>query len=76
MNGSVLQIAPPPITYTCPSCHWSKTVTPRSDALLPGEFFVRCPKCGHGDLETRNASVLAAAGGLLERLARSVQGKK
>ena len=71
-----MPIRPATTSYTCPSCHWSKTVTPRSDTLLPGEFFVRCPKCGHGDLETRNASVLGAAGGLLERLARSVQGKK
>jgi hypothetical protein len=43
---------------------------------MPGEFFVRCPKCGHGDLEARNASVLGAVGGLLERLTPSVQGKK
>ena len=71
-----MPVRPAPITYTCPSCHWSKTVTPRSDALMPGEFFTSCPKCGHGYLETRNASVLGAAASLLERMAGNVLGKR
>jgi len=71
-----MPIRPSTTVYTCPSCRWSQTVTPRSDALLPGEFFARCPKCGHGDLETRNASVLGAAASLLERMAGNVLGKR
>ena len=75
-NGCLMSIRPSPRTYFCPSCHWSKTVAPRSDALMPGEFFTACPKCGHGELETRDAPARGSATGWLERLARSLQGKK
>lgn len=65
-----------PTTYTCPTCRWSKTIAPRSDALMPGEFITCCPKCGHGQLETREASARGGAAGWLDRLARSVEVKK
>lgn len=41
-----MPIRPFPVTYHCPRCGWSKTVHPRSDALIPGEFFDVCPDCG------------------------------
>jgi len=56
-----MPIRPPPVTYACPSCNWSKTVTPRSDALMPGEVFFVCPKCGHSPLEQRPAGAVEGA---------------
>ena len=48
----------PPKTYTCPTCHWSKTVASRSDVLMPGiDHFRTCPTCGHQPLETKAASL-------------------
>lgn len=43
-------------TYTCPACRWSRTVAPRSDALLPGEYFAHCPACGYESLEHRSGT--------------------
>ena len=56
---------PVPTTYTCPSCGWSKTVAPRSDALMPGDFFDACPACGRAPLETKDANAAQAAMGQL-----------
>ncbi len=53
-----MPISPPPIIYTCPSCHWSKTVAPKSDALMLGDFFDACPKCGNTALEARQVSAI------------------
>jgi hypothetical protein len=39
------------MTYRCPACGWSKTVRPRSDALMPGDYFDRRPNCSHAELE-------------------------
>ena len=42
---------PPPCKYQCPSCHWKKTVAPRSDAVILGyDCFDKCPQCGHAPL--------------------------
>lgn len=41
-----MPIKPGPFTFVCEDCHWKKTVAPRSDALLPGDGFATCPKCG------------------------------
>ena len=55
-------IKPHPITYTCQACHWSKTVAPRSDALLGHDLPIeQCPKCGSHDIVSQKASALAAA---------------
>jgi len=56
-----MPIHPSPTTYTCPACGWSKTVTPQSDALMPGDVFEICPKCGHAPLDCREASALQGA---------------
>lgn len=54
-----MAIRPAPITYHCTSCHWSKTVHPKSDCLMPGiDDFEDCPKCGKQTLETTSASTL------------------
>ena len=60
-----MPIRPPPTTYSCPACHWSKTVAPRSDALAPGDFFKTCPACDHASLEMKRANAAQAALGQL-----------
>lgn len=50
-----MPIPPAPRIYTCPACHWSKTVAPRSDALMPGDYFDTCPTCGHAPLQSKRA---------------------
>ncbi len=60
-----MPIAPSPKTYTCPACGWSKTVTPRSDALGPGDYYTVCPKCAHAPLTTSRANAAQAALGQL-----------
>lgn len=49
------------MTYTCTSCSWSKTTAPKSDALLPSDFFTKCPLCGYAPLDTRKASFVAGS---------------
>jgi predicted RNA-binding Zn-ribbon protein involved in translation (DUF1610 family) len=48
-----MSIKPPPRTYSCPKCGWSKMVMPKSDALGFGDIFDCCPKCGNEHLVTR-----------------------
>ena len=56
-----MPVRPPPLTYRCPACHWSRTVAPRSDALIAGiDHFRACPACGHGPLEMQAASAARA----------------
>lgn len=60
-----MAIRPASSTYECPQCHWSKTVHPQSDALVPGrDVLISCPKCG-GALISRPASLLENAVGLI-----------
>jgi hypothetical protein len=47
-----------------------KTVAPRSDALMPGEHFSRCPSCGNTTLVTRPAAALSST---LSTLATGLQ---
>ena len=53
-----MPISPIPRHYTCPACHWSKTVAPRSDALTPADYFSECPACGHAALDAKAAGAL------------------
>ena len=55
-----MPIRPRPIIYQYTACRWSKTVAPRSDALMPGEYFKTCPACGHAPLTTQTASAAQA----------------
>ena len=56
-----MPIPAPPATYRCPACHWSRTVAPRSDAMIPGiDHFRACPACGHSPLEMQAASAARA----------------
>ncbi|RMX09514.1 hypothetical protein EBQ24_06350 [Allofranklinella schreckenbergeri] len=51
-----MPVKPPPCTYRCPACGWSKTVSPASDALIRGvDSFDRCPRCDNRQLEVRPA---------------------
>ncbi|MGK0162488.1 hypothetical protein [Pseudomonas mosselii] len=43
-----MPIRPMPCTLKCQACGWRKTVAPASDALLPGEWYACCPRCGGG----------------------------
>lgn len=70
-----MPVRPRTITYRCPACHWSKTVAPRSDALIPGiEYFDSCPACRHSPLETQAASAARATiSGLAEQIRRMMR---
>lgn len=70
-----MPIPPRPHTYRCPACHWSKTVMPRSDALIPGiDHFSTCLACGHSPLETQAASAARATiAGLAEQVRRMMR---
>lgn len=46
-----MPIKPRPFTFVCVECGWKKTVAPQSDALGPGGWFEKCPKCGNGGLK-------------------------
>lgn len=64
-----MPIKPHPIIWSCPSCGWSKTVAPRSDALAPGEHYDACPKCGEENLKAARANdVLAGVAELAGKL--------
>ncbi|WP_295399530.1 hypothetical protein [uncultured Thiocystis sp.] len=69
-----MPILPAPITVGCPACGWSKTVAPRSDALMPGEYFDACPACGHAPLTRRSS--LANPLGLLSAALRGLAGNR
>lgn len=52
-----MPIPPQPHTTICPHCGWQRTSIPASDALqLNVDWFCRCPKCQHTELETRQAN--------------------
>lgn len=52
-----MPLPPPPITFICLACDWSKTTIPLSDALTLGrDWFARCPQCGHAELAQRPAT--------------------
>jgi hypothetical protein len=70
LRKSPMPIRPAPTTYICPSCDWSKTVVPRSDALGYGDFFRSCPACGHAPLESKKPNVAQTTWG---QLADSIQ---
>jgi hypothetical protein len=63
-----------PCTYRCMACGWSRTVAPRSDALMPWDTVCRCGACDSDNLRTEQSTALsgAVASGLqaLERLLR------
>lgn len=47
-----MPIRPTPMHYRCRACGWNKTVSPRNDALVPGQDYLEaCPKCGHSPLD-------------------------
>ncbi|MBX9566215.1 hypothetical protein FKF78_12145 [Aeromonas hydrophila] len=55
-----MPLPPPPMTFKCTRCSWSKTTAPTSDALHSGDWFQKCPQCGSPDLQISRARVLAA----------------
>jgi len=72
----LMSIRPLPTLYTCPACGWSKTITPRSDALMPGDLPRVCPACGHASLASRQASsssVQQALGDFTQQIKRLFQ---
>lgn len=69
-----MPIRPPPCTFTCPSCGWSKTVAPQSDALMPGDFVDVCPKCKHSPLQISAGQGVRGALGRWSQLIKQVLG--
>lgn len=67
---------PSHMTYSCPACGWSKTVTPKSDALIPGDFYDCCPNCGHDKLDVSKASFAAQVISLLDKMKENISGTK
>jgi predicted RNA-binding Zn-ribbon protein involved in translation (DUF1610 family) len=63
-ESPAMPVRPQPRTYRCTTCGWSKTVAPRSDALMPGEHFSECPRCANTDLQCEKS--LSATGWLSE----------
>jgi len=53
-----MPIKPRPFTFECEGCGWTKTVALQSDALMPGEWFDQCPRCGSKALKMRTAGWL------------------
>jgi NAD-dependent SIR2 family protein deacetylase len=43
-----MAVRPSPMIFTCTACSWKKRTHPKSDALMGGEYFDKCPKCGAG----------------------------
>ena len=44
-----MPVAPPPFTYHCPKCNYTKVVKIKSDCLMPSDLKAlndECPKCG------------------------------
>ncbi len=64
-----MPIRPEPRRYFCPSCGWEKTVQPKSDALMPGDLYSACPKCGKPVGSTR-AGLLASTAAQMKELLR------
>ena len=56
-----MPVRPPPMTFRCTACGWSKTIVPRSDALHI--YFKQCPDCGQDGVEMGVAGVMDAARG-------------
>ena len=56
-----MPIKPKPFTCVCDACGWSRTVAPRSDVLMPGEWPERCAKWGSKALTIRQAGWLKGA---------------
>lgn len=63
----IMVLPPPPHTFICRRCGWTRTVAPRSDALMPGEWVLRCPVCGNDELSSERAGPLATVGSLARR---------
>lgn len=56
-----MPLPPMPVSYRCTSCHWSKTLVPSSDALMPGEYVTSCPQCGQVLLVVQPATAFEVA---------------
>ena len=68
-----MPVRPAPTTYSCPVCGWSKTVSPRSDALEPGDYYDQCPDCGCTELQASAAArVFSRLDGVLQQIKRSI----
>ncbi len=55
-----MAIQPTALRYSCTACGWKKTVSPTSDALMPGEFYSCCPTCKNPHLQTQKLEGLSS----------------
>jgi hypothetical protein len=51
-------IKPLPLTVSCSHCGWQKTITPKSDVLMPATIPTICPRCGYIHLTSVRANWL------------------
>lgn len=54
-----MPIKPKSFVYVCPSCGWKTIVSPRSDVLMSGEYYERCPTCGTKPLTREELNTLS-----------------
>ena len=52
---------PAPRTFTCSACGWFKNTAPRSDALMPGDYYRECPVCEHTPLDVKRTNPIQSA---------------
>ncbi|WP_425507516.1 cysteine-rich KTR domain-containing protein [Undibacterium seohonense] len=50
-----MAITPLPTNYSCPTCGWKKTFSPRSDALIES-YPTYCPVCNEKNIRIQNGS--------------------
>lgn len=41
-----MPVRPSPMIFSCTRCPWKTRTHPKSDALMTGDYFDKCPKCG------------------------------
>ncbi len=45
-----MSIKPNPYICKCSQCNWEIGIAPKSDALMPWDYFDCCPECGNKEL--------------------------
>lgn len=52
-----MPVKPNPYKFVCPSCGYTKVVSPKSDVLNPVDLISICPKC-KGKMERKSLNLL------------------
>ena len=65
-----MPLPPTTVRYQCSACPWTNPVALRGNAVLPGQFFMACPQCGHKPLQTDPPEALALGAAQAAQLLR------